>query len=49
MEFICIPGGVVSFGGARAENGDSESQAGVDFLNVSITGGILLWHFFSNR
>ncbi len=47
--FVRIPGGAGSFGGSRAENGDSESQAGVDSLNVSVTGGILLWHFFSNR
>mmetsp|Transcript_22760 Transcript_22760/g.46957 ORF Transcript_22760/g.46957 Transcript_22760/m.46957 type:complete len:675 (-) Transcript_22760:64-2088(-) len=47
--FVRIPGGAGSFGGAEAENLNSDSQAGVDSLNVSVTGGILLWHFFSNR
>lgn len=26
---------------------DDESRAGVDSLNVSVTGGIMLWHFLS--
>jgi 21S rRNA (GM2251-2'-O)-methyltransferase len=38
--FVKIPGGV-------ALNDDDDSQAGVDSLNVSVTGGILLWHFLS--
>jgi 21S rRNA (GM2251-2'-O)-methyltransferase len=38
--FVKIPGGV-------SLNDDDDSQAGVDSLNVSVTGGILLWHFLS--
>jgi 21S rRNA (GM2251-2'-O)-methyltransferase len=40
--FVQIPGGVVVTG-----DGDGSSQAGVDSLNVSVTGGILIWHFLS--
>ena len=44
--FVSVPGG-----GASVINDDdeeeSETQAGVDSLNVSVTGDILLWHFLS--
>ncbi|EJK54701.1 hypothetical protein THAOC_25651, partial [Thalassiosira oceanica] len=40
--FVGIPGGGV------ASSGDG-TQSGVDSLNVSVTGGILLWHFVSGR
>ena len=40
--FVGIPGG-----GAAASGDDT--QSGVDSLNVSVTGGILLWHFVSGR
>ena len=40
--FVRIPGNVVSLF-------DDESQAGVDSLNVSVTGGIMLWHFLSKQ
>ena len=39
--FVKIPGG------APITDEDDGSQAGVDSLNVSVTGGILLWHFLS--
>ncbi len=39
--FIRIPGNVV------ANDYEDDSQAGVDSLNVSVTGGIMLWHFLS--
>jgi len=38
--FIRIPGSHVS---------DTSTQAGVDSLNVSVTGGIMLWHFISSE
>lgn len=39
--FVRIPGNVV------ADDYENDSQAGVDSLNVSVTGGIMLWHFLS--
>ena len=39
--FVKIPGG------SKVTSEDDDSQAGVDSLNVSVTGGILLWHFLS--
>ncbi len=39
--FVKIPGG------SKIPGEDDGSQAGVDSLNVSVTGGILLWHFLS--
>ena len=39
--FVKIPGG------SKIPGEDDDSQAGVDSLNVSVTGGILLWHFLS--
>lgn len=39
--FVKIPGG------SQIAGEDDGSQAGVDSLNVSVTGGILLWHFLS--
>lgn len=54
--FISIPGGGVasaSAGDERDVDVDDDSgmstQAGVDSLNVSVTGGILLWHFLSKQ
>jgi len=49
-EFVSIPGGL---GGATDvtsmdDDDDESTQAGVDSLNVSVTGGILLWHFLSS-
>ena len=41
--FVSVPGGSVGGGG----DDDDNTQAGVDSLNVSVTGGILLWHFLS--
>lgn len=44
--FVSIPGGATDV--TTMEDDDDEStQAGVDSLNVSVTGGILLWHFLS--
>jgi len=43
--FVSIPGGGIT--GFGADEDDSATQAGVDSLNVSVTGGILLWHFLS--
>ena len=40
--FVKIPGG-----SKIAGDEDEATQAGVDSLNVSVTGGILLWHFLS--
>jgi 21S rRNA (GM2251-2'-O)-methyltransferase len=43
-EFVRIPSGM---GGAVDEDeydGDSNSEAGVDSLNVSVSAGIMLWH-----
>ena len=34
---------------AASDNDEDATQAGVDSLNVSVTGGILLWHFLSNQ
>ena len=48
--FVRIPGGGGVAGGSSP--GDDEGEAtrsGVDSLNVSVTGGILLWHFLSRR
>eukprot|EP00584_Thalassiosira_punctigera_P000078 CAMPEP_0172533976 /NCGR_PEP_ID=MMETSP1067-20121228/6510_1 /TAXON_ID=265564 ORGANISM="Thalassiosira punctigera, Strain Tpunct2005C2" /NCGR_SAMPLE_ID=MMETSP1067 /ASSEMBLY_ACC=CAM_ASM_000444 /LENGTH=626 /DNA_ID=CAMNT_0013318703 /DNA_START=106 /DNA_END=1986 /DNA_ORIENTATION=- len=44
--FVSIPGGG---GSGVADDHVGETQAGVDSLNVSVTGGILLWHFLSNQ
>jgi hypothetical protein len=47
--FVSIPGGSVAFASLDDEDNerDTSSQAGVDSLNVSVTGGILLWHFLT--
>jgi 21S rRNA (GM2251-2'-O)-methyltransferase len=49
--FVSIPGGSVAFASVDVEDNerDTFSQAGVDSLNVSVTGGILLWHFLSKQ
>ncbi len=49
--FVSIPGGGIAAGGLGDVEDDSEksTQAGVDSLNVSVTGGILLWHFLSKQ
>jgi len=44
--FVSVPGA----GGTGATYEDADkTQAGVDSLNVSVTGGILLWHFLSSK
>ncbi|KAL7537044.1 hypothetical protein ACHAXR_007552 [Thalassiosira sp. AJA248-18] len=43
--FVSVPGGGGFAGNTNIE--DETTQAGVDSLNVSVTGGILLWHFLS--
>eukprot|EP00571_Detonula_confervacea_P015157 CAMPEP_0172308202 /NCGR_PEP_ID=MMETSP1058-20130122/8869_1 /TAXON_ID=83371 /ORGANISM="Detonula confervacea, Strain CCMP 353" /LENGTH=704 /DNA_ID=CAMNT_0013020569 /DNA_START=41 /DNA_END=2155 /DNA_ORIENTATION=+ len=45
--FVSVPGG--GGGGFEDEDDRSETQSGVDSLNVSVTGGILLWHFLSKQ
>lgn len=40
-EFVRIPSGM---GGPEAMEEDSNSEAGVDSLNVSVSAGIMLWH-----
>jgi 21S rRNA (GM2251-2'-O)-methyltransferase len=42
-EFVRIPGGGGS--GSDESETDATTDGGVDSLNVSVTGGILLWHF----
>jgi 21S rRNA (GM2251-2'-O)-methyltransferase len=32
-----------------ASLGGGDTNAGVDSLNVSVTGGIMLWHFLNNK
>mmetsp|Transcript_3263 Transcript_3263/g.8321 ORF Transcript_3263/g.8321 Transcript_3263/m.8321 type:complete len:432 (-) Transcript_3263:46-1341(-) len=44
--FVSVPGGGASVISDDDEE-ESKTQAGVDSLNVSVTGGILLWHFLS--
>ena len=44
--FVGIPGGGVA---APASEESDDTQSDVDSLNVSVTGGILLWHFASGR
>ncbi|EED88666.1 ribose methyltransferase, partial [Thalassiosira pseudonana CCMP1335] len=44
--FVKVPGGLNM---AASDNDEDATQAGVDSLNVSVTGGILLWHFLSNQ
>ena len=44
--FVSVPGGGVA-GGGDDDDDDDATRAGVDSLNVSVTGGILLWHFLS--
>jgi len=43
---VSIPGGGIAKVGDD-EDDDSATQAGVDWLNVSVTGEIYLWHFLS--
>ena len=46
--FVSIPGaGGAGVAGDEGEGGTT--QAGVDSLNVSVTGGIMLWHFLSRQ
>jgi len=46
--FVRIPGGNNQFYSANDEAGN-DSSIGVDSLNVSVTGGILLWHFMCSQ
>lgn len=45
--FVSIPGGATDVTSMDDDDDDESTQAGVDSLNVSVTGGILLWHFLS--
>ena len=49
--FVSIPGGVGAAGSTSIGDDESEekTQAGVDSLNVSVTGGIMLWHLLSKQ
>lgn len=50
--FVRIPGSGGIAGGSSPGDDDDEGEttkSGVDSLNVSVTGGILLWHFLSKR
>lgn len=55
--FVRIPGGSILGGSSSSsssiedddKNDENDSQSGVDSLNVSVTGGILLWHFLSKQ
>ena len=50
--FVRIPGSGGIAGGSSPGDDDDEggtTKSGVDSLNVSVTGGILLWHFLSKR
>ena len=56
--FVRIPGGGGSvLGGSSSsidddkndDDNENETRSGVDSLNVSVTGGILLWHFLSKQ
>jgi len=46
--FVRIPGGNNQYYSANHEAGN-DSSIGVDSLNVSVTGGILLWHFMCSQ
>jgi 21S rRNA (GM2251-2'-O)-methyltransferase len=54
-EFVRIPSGMVQGSSAdHNDTGDTDSdssitQSGVDSLNVSVTGGIMLWHLLNGR
>lgn len=53
-EFVRIPSGVGALSTALEDDDDDNeddtiSEAGVDSLNVSVTGGIMLWHLLSGR
>jgi 21S rRNA (GM2251-2'-O)-methyltransferase len=43
-EFVRIPSSGVDLVEEETTDEDGESEAGVDSLNVSVTGGIMLWH-----
>jgi 21S rRNA (GM2251-2'-O)-methyltransferase len=44
-EFVRIPSGIVGgMGEEQSDDDDDSNGAGVDSLNVSVTGGIMLWH-----
>lgn len=47
--FVRIPGGGGGMAGDSIGGDDGETRSGVDSLNVSVTGGILLWHFLSRQ
>jgi 21S rRNA (GM2251-2'-O)-methyltransferase len=44
-ELVRIPGGSGTKDGPTDKDADDDTGGGVDSLNVSVTGGILLWHF----
>ncbi|KAL3816703.1 hypothetical protein ACHAXA_009142 [Cyclostephanos tholiformis] len=43
--FVRIPGGLGGIVGGDTGEDEGKTRSGVDSLNVSVTGGILLWHF----
>jgi len=43
-EFVCIPSGMGGTEPMDDDDDDSNSEAGVDSLNVSVSAGIMLWH-----
>jgi 21S rRNA (GM2251-2'-O)-methyltransferase len=47
-EFVRIPSGICSTD-MNSKDDDDTSEAGVDSLNVSVTGGIMLWHLLHGR
>jgi hypothetical protein len=47
--FVRIPGGGGGMAGGDAGAEEGKTRSGVDSLNVSVTGGILLWHFLSRQ
>ncbi len=41
--------GFVRIPGSLAASVEGDTNAGVDSLNVSVTGGIMLWHFLNGK
>ena len=46
--FVSIPGGA-TVSSIEHDESEEKTQAGVDSLNVSVTGGIMLWHLLSKQ
>ena len=47
--FVSIPGGATVSSSIEDDESEEKTQAGVDSLNVSVTGGIMLWHLLSKQ